>query len=101
MFITMIFLAHGDRRRLSIKNNDSLHQSFVNIQRKYSGIQNLAGITHPITLVVRSQTLLVVPFNSRQTLVVSSMLNWPRGGHSLFAPRGIVVVKLYSCIVIL
>ena len=36
--------------------------------------------------------------NLRQTLVLSLMLNWPRGSHSLFAPRGIV---LEVCIAVL
>ena len=35
----------------------------------------------------------------RQTLVLISMFKWLQGSHSLFAPRGIIPVVLYSCIV--
>ena len=34
--------------------------------------------------------LLVVACNLRQRQIFISMLNWPRGSHSLFAHRGIV-----------
>ena len=47
-------------------------------------------------LVVRSQTLVVVACNLRKKLVFISVLNWPRGSHSLIAPRGIVLVALYT-----
>ena len=57
------------------------------------------SITHSITLVVRSLTFLVVACNLSQTQIFISMLNWPRGSHGLFAPRGIVsssIVQSYS-----
>ena len=59
------------------------------------------SIAHSITLVARSLKFFVVASNLRHTLVFISILNWPRGDRSLFAPRGIVLVVLYSCIEIL
>ena len=76
-------------------------------QIRYYAISVIISSTHSITLVVRLQIPLVVACNSRQTLVFIPMLalrfipNWPRGSHSLFAPRDIVLVVSRSCIVIL
>ena len=39
--------------------------------------------------------------NLRQTVGFISFLNWPRGGHSLFPPRAIILVVLYGFIVLL
>ena len=69
------------------------HLSFIrtyNVCLKLDTTRYLMSITHSIILVVRSLTFLVVACNLRQTQIFISMLNWPRGSHSLFAPRGIV-----------
>ena len=49
----------------------------------------LMSITHSITLVVRSLMILVVACNLRLTQIFNSMLSWPWGSHSHFAPWGI------------